>query len=702
MQENHLNEICNAAKNGELALILGSKLTNENPWQEWLNTIFSHLIEQFPELQNDIREIRERDLTIEAFVRILYRHIGDSMQEAFAGFLNQSPNTIHYKIVELIRQKACSYLGVAAVDSRLRLALQSQKLEVGRDYLEAENLESKLPVIEWLNGEIENLSSMQSIFQVLPSQWNGLSKKANQFAKKIKKGIVLVIGAFPGEFFWRSIYAALLELAKKNIPVYWVSKQELIPLTHLTSICNTNFLKISPEEAIDAILSEHPAVVLEEKAWEKNWGYLQEWTQKHKDHWVYILAVLLNHLTSRSHALMLFEQLLVDYQKEKNYAMTASCYRWIGKIFYEQGFLERSIEQHVKAIAAWASAQDSVATAEEYVLCGDNYWNGSALEKASQYYGEALSLYRQLRYAQGTAEVTSKLALLCETEEDYELAKQYYVESLEARRILQDHTGEILTLINLSNSLIKMQAWEEAQKYLEMTIELAKNHQDTIALGDAYQLMGLIYLTAQEYAKARKYYEDAHALYQDEKDELSSTFVYCHLGHVCARLEDYPNAIKYYESSLEYYEKIGDWQHLAAVYTNLGLIHSNYKEYRLAEDYFAKSEEIFAALGDVYNLIRTHTNLAKVYTLQSQIPNAIECYRANIEMLIQLGDKEDLAANLVALAMAYLQNKELNETVEHLQRAFSIYDSLGMEEEKQETAQILDAIEAKRKNPPTP
>ncbi|NUM36488.1 MAG: tetratricopeptide repeat protein [Candidatus Brocadiae bacterium] len=695
MEDIYLNKLKKIAQEKGLAVVLGSRLTNQElTWKDLMSKVLLSFSEAQKELRCYTEEILEGDMPVEVFFRMLYQQTKDKKPSFLEAFQYQDTTFIHKQIAYLVKENFLHSLGISAVDNRLSLALKAASC-------------ASLENTTWLNGEISQEDFSESCLAVTNNKFNSLCPAGTRFFQQLEScEAVLVVGLFPGDFAWRSIYGYLTEYAKKNKTIYWVSSHELIPLTHIVSLSggaliNEPVSKVLKEIFLDS-QAKLPAEFFQgsEEGEGQNISIPKKFSifDEKETECCFFFASLLNFLMSRRKALDLLSIVITKSLQEKKYDLLAEAHRLTGKIFLEQGRLEKSIEEHIKAIDYWALCEDETNMAAEYTLCADNYWSGSAVEKSLQYYGEANSLYHRLEDNRGIAEVSAKLALICDSEEDYDLAQKYYTECLKARTNMGDHSGEIIAYVNLGNCLLKKQSWEEAKKYLENALELSEKFHDTFSIGEIYQLLGLIYMNFQEYTQSKVYYEKVYHFYQKEQDHISMPFVYCNLGHVCARLEDFDNAIKYYEQALECYEKMGDWQHLASVYTNLGLLYSNRCEYRTSEDYFSKAEEIFAAMGDIYNLIKTHTNLGKVYTLQGEMENAIECYRANMEMQIQLGDKQELANTLIAIAMVYLQTKQMDKTITHLQKAIALYDVLNLAEEKKEAAQILSIIQSKMAN----
>ena len=696
--DRYLNDLKQIAQDGELAILVGSKLPY-NPWEITKQEILNFLATADPNWQPYLQEIRDRKVPTEAFFRLLYQHMGEQVLLLLQRIQHQTPYLIHNQLASLVQNKRVSWLGICNIDNRLPAALQDLKLQEGKDYYQKSSLNS--PHVVWLHGDLNNPSALKTSLDITENRYSGLSAEAQAFFKALQKTkAVLVIAMDQNEYCWREIYGKLLSSAKQNLPIYWASNEKTIPLQHLMGISKGGLLPIQSEELLAALLQSVGQVTGSDKAnlatpdLTALKGAIKEWIATVKDvDWFHFLAILLKYIVSSSHAYTLFEELANIYQQSKKHAKTALCHRSMGEILAGQGCVEKAIKAHTSAMEYWAMVKDEANMAQESVLVGDNYCSGSSFDKAVQYYGEGLSLHRYRNNAQGMLDVTSKLALLCEEDGDFELAKRYYLESLQASRDCKNTAGEIRILLHLSNTLIKDKDWEKAKKYLQEATTLCEQEEEIFYLGEIYQHLGLIYMNSQDYPAARQYYEKAYEIYIKEEEKLSLTFVYCNLGHVCARLSDYDAAVKYYEGAVESYEKMGDWQHLAAVYNNLGLINSNRQNYELAEDYFSKAAEIFAALQDVYNLIRAYNNLARVYTLQEELENAAECYRANIEMLLQLGEQEDLASTLVALAMIQLKTQQLQSAINHLQQAANLYEALGMKQEREETLQIIQTLE---------
>lgn len=688
---NYLKEI---TQNGEVALLVGS--LQQNACEMLRNKILSVLADADKTYQPYIHEIKEKEIPLEVFFRLLYQQQGEKTLSLFQNLRYAHTDQFHRTLALLVASRAVAWLGVNNTDNRLLMALEEAHLQEGKDYqLSWDVTDSGLPVISFFNGINTDPASLKQTLSVSENRYMSISQEAQGYFKILPKAkSVVVAGIDRQNYCWRELYGKLQAHAKYDKPIYWLAKEEIIPLKHMFSFAKGSLLPFTFqffEQWLATVDIKPPATTKEEAV---DLSYVSQWVAGIDElDWLNFLAILLKYAMSYDHALRLFEDIVKLYEQNKKYDKVALCHRNMGEILTERGRIEKAIESHMHAMDYWSKSSDVPNMAREYVLLGDNYCGGKSLEKGVQHYGEALSLYRSINQARGIADVTSKLAVMCDEDGDYELAKRYYVETLQAVRALQNVSREVAALLSLSGTLMKDKEWDRAKKHLEEAVGVCERENDDIHAGEVYQHLGLAYMNLQDYSTARAYYEKAYEFYKRQNNNLSLTFVYCSLGHVCARLEDYNAAAKHYEGAIESYEKMGDWQHLASVYNNLGFINSNRQNYSLAEEDFLRAAEIFAALADVYNLIRTHNNLARVYTLRGEMENAAECYHANVEMLVQLGEQEDLASTLVALAMVQLQRRKFQEAISYLQQAVNLYQALGMNQEKEETLKVIQTIE---------
>ena len=688
--DTHLKKLKQIAQDKGLAVVVGTEYNVKSPWGILKEKILDFLSQTKGVEAKYIEQIRERNLPTEAFFRILYEYYMESLLPIFKTFHNNSLAQHQKQIALLVKKQVISFLGLLNIDNTLEKA----NLKEGEDYSLISQDSKNLPIVSFFNGRIGQ-ESWKDNLENTDNNYLALSDSAEKFFRGLKNcQAILVIGLGNQDFAWKNTYGNLLNLAKQKKKIYWICEEEPIWLKHIIAISGGAVLRGKKEEILNQLLEEFEEEKIEST--ESNFDFsdaeaeFEKWEDYQK---LYCVSVFLKNVVSRAYSYKIFEKLTGMHQKKNRQAEAALCFRRMGQILFEQGFLERSIETHIIAVDYWTQAKDRKQLAREYILLGDNYSNGNSYERSSQNYEASLSLYRQLKDVKGISEAASKLALIYDEEGDYESSKKYYQESLEATQKCKNATGEILTLLNFSTTLIKSKDWELALNNLQRALTMFECEHDNFYIGEIYQHLGLVNMNLQKYKEAREYYEKVHELYKNQCETLSLTFVYCNLGHVCARLEDYDMAVKYYEEALENYEKMGDWQHLATVYNNLGFINSNRQDYSSAEEYFSRAAEIFAALSDVYNLIRTHSNLARVYTMKGESENAAECYQANIEMLQQLGEKEDLASTLVALAMVQLQTQDYEDAISHLNRAVSLYETLGQNQSKEETLKIIQTIE---------
>ena len=698
----YLKHLKQAVKNKKLTVILGSNLTHENLWNNLIKKFLVILSKSNEELQKYIEKLLDENIPAETFFRMLYKEIKNDVWKIFDNFKFEETSQTYIQIAELIKSGVIANLGIVGIDNRLELAFEKLNIKFGNDYCNIYDIKENKPVICSLNGNVSKKETIEELLSITERNFTDSTKISKDFFRIIKDHTetILVIGTLPQDFCWRFIYSELLNYGKKDVPIFWVTKQELIPLAHLISISGGGFIKKEPDEVLKILLDnfdEDNVIPAEENTKEFDWQACSKWIEEDsKDiRWYYFIASLLMRQKNRKYSRELFESLLPIYKSEKMYSMVGFCHRNIGKILLDQGFMEKAIEEHIKALEYWAKTKDEANMAEEYTICAYNYWNGAAADKALQYYGEALSIYCSLDDTEGIEKIAGKLALLCENEGDYELAENYYMESLKANEILGDVKKSLQCSISFSNFLVKTQNWQEAKNYLEKSLNLANQSSLFNNFADIYQLLGLVHINLGEPKKAREYYEKAYNLYISQQDNLSLTSIYCNLGHVYTHLKEYSSAVNYYEKAVQLYDKMNDWSQTAAIYTNLGLLHTSLNNTEEAEEYLSRCEEIFVGLGDINNLIKTYNNLAKVYLLKGELNNAIECYSANIEMQLHLDKKEDLANTLIGLALAYLQKEEFEEALQNFQKALTLYESLNLIEEKEKILSIIKSIETK-------
>lgn len=700
MNQDYLNNIQQAIQKKSLAMVLGSHFENCNPWNDFYNNLCDIISNKNELFKTYLHELKERNLAYDIFFKLLYQNNHSSL-ELFDGFKIKQPSMIHQQIAEMIQKKFISYLAIASIDNQLDLALQSNNLKAKRDYTILQKEEDK-PYLHWLYGKIDDKKSLEEYFKLSPKQL--YSAKSSEFLKSFEHAdIILVLGYNKDDFGWNHLCGLLMQYAKKGKTIYWITQeQDNLTCNYINKISKGDYISISTTEFLSSLLGTITTNDDSIPVYDFSKSFKKFENSFDQSLWDLMTGILLNQVMSRSHARKVLEEVTPALETNKNYKKAAIARHYIGTIFLEQGFQEEALDSYIHAIELLAKVPDYPGLAQEYAKCAEIYFAGNDLEKSIQYFGEALSLYEQSKCKENIAEISGKLALLCEIEEDYELAQQYYQQNFQNKLDIMDYDGAIMALINCGNSMLKLQQWQQIIDLSQKALDLANQYKELTCLPEIYQLLGICYINLNDYKQARKYYEDAHQLYQNNQDLLSLNTLYCNLGHICARQSELTKAIQYYELSLPYFEKMGEWQHIASIYTNLGLLYTSCKQFDIAEDYFSHSEEIYAVLGDVYNLIRTHTNLAKIYLAQNQLDNALECYNANLDMLTQMGNKEEIASTLFEIGMVFFQKQNFRQSLQHFEKSLDLYKVLGKKQDEQDLNEIISLIHKQQNNSNNP
>ena len=232
-------------------------------------------------------------------------------------------------------------------------------------------------------------------------------------------------------------------------------------------------------------------------------------------------------------ALLVFQQALAYYKRNKNVERTGVLNENIGMIHLHRGELKTALTFILEAKSSFESAGIRDKLASVYLKTGRIYSETGDFVAAEKWYQKGKLLSLEAGDFQTAAIAINAMGIMFLYQQKYEEALQYYME-------VNEIAGRI--------------------KNKRLLLAVYGN------IGNVYQKLG-------NYRKALDFHQQALAVAEQLKNPVSVAHEEFGLGDACKALSDYSGAVKHFEKALPVFQASQAWSDLLVTYQ--GLIESN-------------------------------------------------------------------------------------------------------------------------------
>jgi tetratricopeptide (TPR) repeat protein len=258
----------------------------------------------------------------------------------------------------------------------------------------------------------------------------------------------------------------------------------------------------------------------------------------------------------------------------------------LGVIFYHSGELDKALEYYEEALKLEGELERKEGITKAYGNIGNVYIIRGELDKALEYYGKALKLNEELGRKKGLAADLGDIGIVYQIKGELDKALEYYEKALKLDEELGRKEGLAADLGNI---------------------------------GNVYQIRG-------ELDKALEYYEEALKLDGELERKEGITKAYGNIGNVYLIKGELDKALEYYEKALKLNEELGSKKGLAAALGDIGIVYKNRGELDNALEYYGKALKKFKDIGSRIETARTLMNIGDVFVLKGEKERALDCY----------------------------------------------------------------------------
>ncbi|PCJ62729.1 MAG: hypothetical protein COA58_16815 [Bacteroidetes bacterium] len=313
---------------------------------------------------------------------------------------------------------------------------------------------------------------------------------------------------------------------------------------------------------------------------------------------------------------------------------------------------------------------------------GTYFYFQSSYDKAIDYYKRSLTLYEEIEFTLGVAQLLNNIGTVYYQMDDYSNALDFFNRSLTIKKEKGRKLDIGKALNNIGTVYMDQGNYAEAISYLIRALTILEEIEDRSSLAPVLNNIGLVYEELDDYDKAIDYYKRELSIEKEMNNQLGISVSLGNLGNAYGARGDYDRAINYITQSLTICNEIGYDHGKAEALVNLGSNFENKNDNIAAIDYYTRGLEIMEKIGDKSGTSNTLDMIASFYNKSGDYNKAITNGNRSLSIAREIGNLVGIerAANVL-----YESYKATNKNMLAL-RMYELYvasrDSLESEENK--------------------
>jgi len=313
--------------------------------------------------------------------------------------------------------------------------------------------------------------------------------------------------------------------------------------------------------------------------------------------------------------------------------------------------LRRAIEKYGEALRLYRAVSDRRREAATLNNIGGIYYLLGEMQKALEFYNQALPLWRDDR--SGEADTLTGIGAVYDDLGEKQKALEFYNRALPLKQAVGDSSGEAAILNNIGNVYADL---GEMQKALELYNQALRALPIEQGAGDPMTLnnIGTVYSALGEQQKALEFYNQALPLWRRDRSGKARTLN--SIGTAYYLLGEMQKALKFYNQALPLKRAVGDCSGEATLLHNIGLIYNALGERQKALEFYNQALRIERAVGNRSAEATILHNIGKVYFALGEQQKALEFYDQALPIERAVGDRDGEALTLDDLMV--LSNSE--------------------------------------------
>ena len=257
----------------------------------------------------------------------------------------------------------------------------------------------------------------------------------------------------------------------------------------------------------------------------------------------------------------------------------------------------------------------------------------------------------------GEARALSSIGSIYDDLGEMQKAIEYYSQALPIRKAVGDRKGEAVTLIAMGAAYNTLGDKQKALEYYSQAAPIVRGLGDDTLAGSLATSVGSLYISVGMMEKALQYHHLALGISRKLGDRRSEATSLNNIGAVYSSVGQHQKALDYYQQALPMHRAVGDLQAEGVLLSNIGGVYYSLGDRQKALDHYNQALPIRRAVGDRSGEADTLESLAELWTFSSPNSPAFGAFynKQAVNVLQQL--RTDIAGLDKELQKTFLKTK---------------------------------------------
>ena len=409
---------------------------------------------------------------------------------------------------------------------------------------------------------------------------------------------------------------------------------------------------------------------------------------------------------------LVFYHRALDISKEiKSQTLIAKCSRYLGIIYYYQGFYTKAIAYHIKSLNTYKKIGDKKGISGSYNNIGLVYEYQGAYTKAISYYLKSLKISEEIGDKKVIQSAYNNIGGIHYNQGSYDEALSYFFKSLKISKEIGIKKG-VADSYNNIGSIYRQQGFEDKSlQYHLKSLKIKEEIGDKRGLFSSYQNLGVSYYTKGSYDKTLSYYLKSLNIAEEMDDKHGIATTYLNISALNIRLADstainetqrieyLKKAIKNSSRSYKLAKEIGSLPLVSEACNSLMNTYSKLGNYKRAIEF---SEIYIISKDSLFDKTKTK-ELAKIeakyeYQKQTEIDSLAHVNEIKIKDQVLLREKEVSKMKIITFVIIGSIILIVTLLIIYLQRGRIKKNKMISQQEKELTNVNLKNKELENKN----
>lgn len=314
--------------------------------------------------------------------------------------------------------------------------------------------------------------------------------------------------------------------------------------------------------------------------------------------------------------------------------------------------------------------------AYSYNFLGIVRWGKGDLEKALNYFKNALSLMRENHDSRGASSCYSNMGLVYNDQGQYTLAETYTQKAFLTKQELNDKRGMAICQNNLGNIYQNQTNFKKAIEAHLTALKIREEMKDSTGMGQCYINIALVFEAQGKPEDARKNYETALQLHTKIGEKVGKSISLNGLGNVCFTENKYTEAFDFYNKALKLREEGDDKLGQAECLNGIGNVYLKQKKYKEAFKSQQEGLKLQEIVGSKKGAALSYINLGKISEEMGEYSNAAKYFQKALSLATDINSRDVMRDSYEGLASVYEKLKDNEKALNYLNLFYAEKDSL--------------------------